>query len=81
MALAKNVDTVVLALGTDLTMAHEAKDATSLLLSDAQSALVTAVTAVANHPVICVVFTGVPLDISELLENKNVGAVRASSGR
>ena len=73
--LAKSADAVIMAIGTDLTMAHEAKDATSLELSDGQRALIAAVTAAAKSPIICVLFTGIPLDISTLLENPRVGAI------
>ena len=66
---------VVLALGTNLTMAHEAHDATSLAIPDGQLELIAAVARAARSAVVAVLLTGVPLDISPLLGNPNVGAV------
>ena len=56
-------------------MAHESHDATSLSIPPGQLALIAAVTAAAKHPVVAVVLTGVPLDLSPLLQNPKVGAV------
>jgi len=77
-AMAATVDRVVMALGTDLSAAREGMDAnsvTGLTLSKGQSALVDAVTAAAKAPVVIVLLTATPLDISALLANPKVGAV------
>jgi beta-D-xylosidase 4 len=75
VALAKRADRVVLALGTNLSMAHESDDAVSIALPPGQLALVLAVAAAAKAPVVAVIFTGVPLDLSPLLSNPNIGAI------
>jgi len=62
-------------LGTDLTVARENRDAVNLTLSTGQLALVHAVTAAATMPVVVVVLSAVPLDLSGLLAHPNVGAV------
>ncbi len=74
-AAAKGKDVVVLVLGTDLTSAHEEMDATNVSVPAAQLALVDAVTAAATVPVVVVMLTAVPLDISAILANPKVGAV------
>ena len=78
VALARAADRVVLALGTDLTWAMEGHDAdavTGLSLSPGQHALVANVTAAAKAPVVVVLLTATPLDVSSLLANPRVGAV------
>lgn len=75
VTMAQSVDVVVLALGTNLATACEGHDASTVLISDGQRALVHAVTKAVSKPVVVVTMTGVPLDISELLENPNVGAI------
>ena len=75
VAAAKSADTVVLAVGTDLTIAAEGGDATNLTLSPAQQALVTAVLGAAKGKVLVVLTTAVPLDITDLLANEKVGAI------
>lgn len=75
VAAAKAVDDVVLALGTDLSSAHEEMDAHNISLPAAQFALLEAVAAVAKRPVVVVLLTAVPLDISALLKDLKVGAV------
>eukprot|EP01052_Picozoa_sp_SAG31_P001605 SAG31_NODE_54_length_29987_cov_4.570664_18_plen_131_part_00 len=61
---AKNADTVVLAVGTDLTIAAEGKDAVNLTMSPAQQALITRVLAAVESEVMVLLTTAVPLDIS-----------------
>lgn len=73
--MAQSVDTVILVIGTDLTLAHEEFDATNITLSDAQLSLVKQVAAAAKKPVTVVTMTAVPLDISDILSNPKVGAV------
>jgi hypothetical protein len=74
-AAAAKADTVVLAVGTDLTIAAEGKDATSLALSPAQQALVVAVLAAAKDRVLVLLTTAVPLDIADLVANDKVASI------
>merc|ERR1712159_619431 len=73
--MAKDADTVVLAVGTDLSWAAEGHDATNISFTDAQAALIEQVAAAAKKPVIVVVMTATPLDLSSVLSNSKVGAV------
>ncbi|GMH94018.1 hypothetical protein TrST_g4049 [Triparma strigata] len=72
---AKKADQVVLAVGTDLTWAREGTDATSIAFTDAQAELIEKVSAAATKPVVLVIFTATPLDLTDVLANKNIGAV------
>ena len=72
---AKASDEVVLCLGTDLSSAHEEMDAHNISLPDGQVELLKQVLAAAAKPVVIVIMTATPLDISELLLNPKVGAV------
>ena len=74
-ALARAADAVVLALGTDLHCAREGQDADSIAFNAGQLALLTAVTNASSKPIVVVIFTAVPLDITPLLANPMVGAV------
>ena len=76
--MASESDVTILVLGTDLTDAREGSDATTLVLSDGQLALVEAVAAAcskAQKPLIVVTLTAVPLDISSILSDERIGAV------
>eukprot|EP00435_Cladocopium_sp_Y103_P040526 s2108_g11.t1 len=73
--MAKRVDTVLLAVGTDLSWAAEGHDAKNISFTTAQRVLIQRVAAAAKKPVVIVTFTAVPLDISEILANPKVGAV------
>lgn len=75
VALAKTVDQVVLAVGTDNLMAGEGRDATNLTFSAAQLQLISEVAAAAQSPVTIVLMTAVPLDLTPLLADDNVGAI------
>lgn len=75
VTLAKEADEVILVVGTDLSLAHEGHDATNMTLSPAQSMLVTEVAAAAAKPVVVVIMSAIPLDISAILANPNIGAV------
>ena len=68
-------DTVVLVVGTDLNWAAEGHDAKNISFTDAQDALISKVSAAAKKPVIVVLLTATPLDISSLLTNPKVGAI------
>ena len=75
-AAAKASDATVLVLGTDLTTAHEGHDATNLSLSAAQLQLAKTVAAAASpKPVVVVMMSAVPLDISPLLTDDNIKAI------
>jgi hypothetical protein len=75
VAMGASVDRVILVVGTDLTWAREGHDAESLSFSAGTLALVDAVAAAAKRPVVVVVMTATPLDLSPLLSNQKVGAV------
>jgi beta-glucosidase-like glycosyl hydrolase len=72
---ARAADTVVLAVGSNLGTAAEGHDTTTLDFSSGQTELIRQVTAAARKPVIVIVLSAVPLDISAILSNANVGAV------
>jgi len=73
--LAGASDLVILQIGSDLSLEAEGRDRTSIDFSDAQKALVTAVTAAATGPVIAMVFSGGAMDVSSLLSNPKVVAI------
>jgi hypothetical protein len=73
--LAAAADKVVLALGVDLSWAHEGHDSETLEIPAAQMQLVKETTAAAKSPVTVVFFCANPLDISALLSNPKIGAV------
>jgi len=73
--LAAEADAVVLVLGTDLGWAREGRDATSISVPDTQMQLIESATKAATGPVIVVMMTATPLDISAILANPKVGAV------
>jgi beta-D-xylosidase 4 len=73
--MAGAADTVVLAIGTDLSWAAEGHDALSITFSDAQLELVAKTAAAAKQPVVVVLLTATPLDLTPLLSNDKVGAV------
>jgi hypothetical protein len=73
--MAANADTVVLAVGTDLTWAKEARDAKNISFTDAQLELIYKVSDVSKNPVVLVLFTATPLDLSPILANPKVGAI------
>ena len=75
VAMAKDADEVILAVGTDLSWAHEEHDADSITYTDAQMQLITQVAAAAKKPVILIQFTATPLDLTAVLANAKIGAV------
>lgn len=75
VALAKSADTVVLVLGTSLEWAEEGHDAKQINFTSAQQQLINQTLAVAKRPVVVLLMTAVPLDISQLLASPRVGAV------
>ena len=75
VAMAKDADHVILAVGTDLTWAHEEHDADSITFTDAQVQLIAQVSAAAKAPVALLVYTATPLDLTAQLADANVGAI------
>jgi hypothetical protein len=73
--LSADSDATVLVLGTDLGWAAEGHDAKSISVPDSQMQLVESVTKATSGPVIVVLITATPLDISTILDNDKVGAV------
>ena len=65
----------ILVLGTDLNWAREGHDAESIRVPETQLQLVTTVSKAAKGPVIVVMMTATPLDISAILANDKVGAI------
>lgn len=70
--MAAAADTVILAVGTDLGWSSEGHDASNISFTDAQLAMVEQCAAAAKKPVIVVVCTATPLDISSMLANPKV---------
>jgi len=75
VALAAAADEVILAVGTDLSWAHEEHDAENITFTDAQAQLIAQVAAAAKKPVVLVQFTATPLDLTDVLANDKIGAV------
>jgi len=75
VSAAQKSDYVILAVGTDLTWAAEGHDATSIVFNEGQRQLILQVSSASKRPVIVVLFTAVPLDLSEILANPKIGAV------
>ena len=63
VSIAAAADHVILAVGTDLTWAHEEHDADSVAFTDAQKQLIQQVAAAAKKPVTLVTSIVTPLDI------------------
>jgi len=75
VAMAKTVDTVVMAVGTDLSAAREGSDAKRITFSKGQVELINQVADAAKRPIVVVILTAVPLDISVFLNNRKIGAI------
>ena len=75
VAMASKADTVVLVLGTSLAMAEEGHDAAQINFTAAQQQLIDQTLAVAKKPVVVLLMTAVPLDVSQLLASPKVGAI------
>eukprot|EP01052_Picozoa_sp_SAG31_P074615 SAG31_NODE_33752_length_340_cov_0.954357_1_plen_95_part_00 len=59
-----------------LSTAHEGHDATNLSLSEGQLQLAAAVAEAASpKPVVAVIMSAVPLDISPLIADKHIGGI------
>ena len=75
VAAAKAADEVILAMGTDLTWAHEEHDADNITFTAAQAQLISEVAAAAKKPVTLIMMTATPLDLTEAMANPKVGAI------
>jgi hypothetical protein len=73
--LVKASDTVVLVVGTDKEWASEGHDASQINFTHAQQQLIDKTLAAATKPVIVLLLSAVPMDISQLLASPKVGAI------
>ncbi|XP_052137318.1 probable beta-D-xylosidase 7 [Oryza glaberrima] len=74
-ALASSSDHVVLFMGLSQKQEQEGLDKTSLLLPGEQQGLITAVANAARRPVILVLLTGGPVDVTFAKDNPKIGAI------
>ena len=75
VAAAKAADEVILAVGTDLSWAHEEHDAQNITFTAAQAQLIREVAGAAKKPVVLMVYPATPLDLTEQLANPKIGAI------
>jgi beta-glucosidase-like glycosyl hydrolase len=73
--IAKKVDYVVLVVGLDQTQEREAHDRVDLELPGKQQELINAVAGAAKKPVVLVLLSGGPVDISSAKNDKNIGSI------
>uniref|UniRef100_A0A453HDR6 Fibronectin type III-like domain-containing protein n=2 Tax=Aegilops tauschii subsp. strangulata TaxID=200361 RepID=A0A453HDR6_AEGTS len=74
-ALAASSDYVLLFMGLSQQQESEGRDRTSLLLPGQQQSLITAVADAAKRPVILVLLTGGPVDVTFAKTNPKIGAI------
>lgn len=74
-ALAGSSDYVFLFMGLSQQQESEGRDRTSLLLPGKQQSLITAVADAAKRPVILVLLTGGPVDVTFAQTNPKIGAI------
>ncbi|CAL4988380.1 unnamed protein product [Urochloa decumbens] len=75
VSLASSSDYVFLFMGLSQEQEKEGLDRTSLLLPGKQQSLITAVAAAAKRPVILVLLTGGPVDVTFAQSNPKIGAI------
>ncbi|KAF0895931.1 hypothetical protein E2562_017573 [Oryza meyeriana var. granulata] len=75
VALASSSDYVILFMGLSQDQEKEGLDRTSLLLPGKQQSLITAVASAAKRPVILVLLTGGPVDVTFAKNNPKIGAI------
>ncbi|KAG8089609.1 hypothetical protein GUJ93_ZPchr0011g28451 [Zizania palustris] len=75
VALASSSDHVILFMGLSQKQEQEGLDRTSLLLPGMQQSLITAVASAAKRPVILVLLTGGPVDITFAKNNPKIGGI------
>ena len=68
-------DAVVLVLGLDSSQEKEGHDRTSIALPGQQSALLEAVATAATAPIVLVIISGGPVDVSAARDDPRVGAI------
>ncbi|KAM3688334.1 hypothetical protein ACJW31_10G141600 [Castanea mollissima] len=73
--IAKEVDYVVLIMGLDQTQERESHDRVHLELPGKQQELVTNVARVAKKPVVLVLLSGGPIDISSAKDDRTIGSI------
>ncbi|KAF9599777.1 hypothetical protein IFM89_001723 [Coptis chinensis] len=73
--LAKSVDYVILFVGLDQTQEKEDKDREELVLPGKQQSLITSVAKAARKPVILVILSGGPVDITFAKYDRNIGSI------
>lgn len=73
--IAKKVDYVVLVMGLDQTQEREAHDRIHLVLPGKQQELINSVARAAKKPVILVVLSGGPVDISSAKYDNKIGGI------
>ncbi|XP_074577953.1 beta-xylosidase/alpha-L-arabinofuranosidase 2-like [Curcuma longa] len=72
---ASKADATVLVVGADQTIERESFDRVSLLLPGQQTELITEVAKVAKGPVVLVIMSGGPFDITFAKSNHNISAI------
>lgn len=73
--IAKNVDYVVLVMGLDQTQEREKLDRVDLVLPGKQEDLISSISKAAKKPVVLLILSGGPVDISQALNNDKVGGI------
>uniref|UniRef100_A0A2P2K830 Uncharacterized protein MANES_02G154700 n=3 Tax=Rhizophora mucronata TaxID=61149 RepID=A0A2P2K830_RHIMU len=73
--IAKEVDYVVLIMGLDQTQEREGLDRVDLVLPRGQEELITGVAKAAKNPVVLVLLSGGPIDVSFAKHDKNIGSI------
>ncbi|KAL8162567.1 hypothetical protein V2J09_014056 [Rumex salicifolius] len=75
IAMAREVDRVIMIVGINLSQETEDRDRVSLLLPGKQMELVNKVAAVCKHPLVLVLTGGGPLDISFAKEDSRIASI------
>ncbi|OVA14623.1 Glycoside hydrolase [Macleaya cordata] len=73
--LAKTVDNVILIMGLNQTQEHEGLDRVDLVLPGMQQTLITTVAKAARNPVVLVLLSGGPIDISFAKCDPKIGSI------
>ncbi|KAJ4967201.1 hypothetical protein NE237_019050 [Protea cynaroides] len=73
--LARTADYVILIMGLDQTQEQESLDRVNLELPGKQQSLIDSVSKAAKKPVILVILSGGPVDISFAKNDKNIGSI------
>nr|GMD52130.1 probable beta-D-xylosidase 7 [Ipomoea batatas] len=73
--IAEVADNVVLIMGLDQTQEREKLDRTDLILPGKQESLISDIAKVAKKPVVLVLLSGGPIDVSFAKENPKIGSI------